>query len=228
MMATNPERLRLFLTSSPSAELTAAHQRLLGIDDIDQIAVMPDAHVAEGVAVGTVLATRAGLYPDAVGSDIGCGMLAVRLAANRRALCGGKSAESFLAGLTRRIPTHKWHTRLALPEFVLARASPRIQSILDRDGAVEFGSLGRGNHFVELDYDDEDHLYLVLHCGSRCVGSRIRELHRKRALEQGPLLGTPQVPGILAESDEGVAYQQDHDTALKYAGSGSCTELRAS
>ena len=70
-------KVAAWLPEPPEAELKKSVRRLAKMDDVVRIALMPDAHVADSVCVGTVVATRQGLYPEAVGGDVGCGMAAV-------------------------------------------------------------------------------------------------------------------------------------------------------
>ena len=76
-MSTLPEKTQAWLPEPLSAEVRSSVERLARVDDVQRIALMPDVHLAENVCVGAVVASRAGLYPDAVGGDIGCGMASV-------------------------------------------------------------------------------------------------------------------------------------------------------
>jgi tRNA-splicing ligase RtcB (3'-phosphate/5'-hydroxy nucleic acid ligase) len=210
-------KLCTFLAGPLSPELARMQATLVSIEDVVRVALMPDAHVADGVCVGTVLGSRQGLYPDAVGSDIGCGMLAVRLSATFASLRRGKNAQAALEGFGRRIPVNKWPVRQPVPDTVQSRTSPPFSSLLEHDGAVQFGTLGRGNHFLELDYSDDGEVWLLLHSGSRSIGPKIRAHFREQALQSGPELGHSTVPGLDAESPHGRDYLNACELALAYA-----------
>ncbi|HEY5960388.1 MAG TPA: RtcB family protein, partial [Polyangiaceae bacterium] len=168
-------------------------------------------------SVGTVLASRQGLYPDAVGGDIGCGMLAVPLNAQFASLRRGKNAQLALDCFARRIPVNKWPERRLLPDSVRARVNSTFSSLLEHDGAVQLGTLGRGNHFLELDYSERGEVWLLLHSGSRSLGPKVRQHYRQLAMQAGPAFGHAAVPGLLAEGQLGRDYLEACELALCYA-----------
>ncbi|HRI64540.1 MAG TPA: RtcB family protein, partial [Polyangium sp.] len=99
-----------------NAELRCAVERLAKTDDVVRIALMPDAHVAEDVCVGTVTATTQRLLPAAVGGDIGCGMVAVQIRSDADLLADRDRAAMVLAGLYTHIP-HALHASKNAPEL---------------------------------------------------------------------------------------------------------------
>jgi tRNA-splicing ligase RtcB len=167
------------------------------------IAVMPDVHLGKGAAVGNGHPTRAAIIPAAVGVDIGCGMVAVRTTLTATDL--PDSLASIRAAIERAIPVgfaaHKDVPRLddALEEG--AALDRRRASIVRRfDGLAimarlpkyevkrvthQLGSLGGGNHFIEICLDEADGVWAMLHSGSRNVGNTIGEtaiaMARRRA-----------------------------------------------
>lgn len=208
--------LRTWLPEPASPELAGALARLARTEDVVHVAVMPDAHVAEDVCVGTVTASRARLFPAAVGGDIGCGMLSVELDVPVEALADRTVAARLLGGFSRVIPPllHRGGEAPPLPAHLAERplSSPALERLKGRDGRLELGTLGRGNHFLELQADAGGGLWLVVHSGSRGIGPRIRAHHEARA---------PRDPTGLAwldaESVEGRAYLQDLAWASSYA-----------
>lgn len=205
-----------WLPDGPGAELRAALDRLARADDVVHIAVMPDAHLAEEVCVGTVTATTRRLYPAAVGGDIGCGMVALRFRADADLLADRDRAARLLAALYRRVPhlVHPTAEAPPLPEDLLDAplSAPALESLKHRDGRVEFGTLGRGNHFLELQRDEEGGLWLLVHSGSRAMGPAIRDHHDARAER-----GASGLRSLEADSDEGRAYLADAVWAGRYA-----------
>lgn len=201
-----------WLPEPPDIELWKSVRRLASMEDVAHIALMPDAHVAEKVCVGAVVATKRGLYPDAVGGDVGCGMAAVRLDGAPEKV-DQRLGERVLCELARAIPINKHRERRQLPESLETAAgsgSSLLQRVLARDGRVQFGSLGRGNHFLELQRAEES-LWLTVHSGSRALGQALRAHY-----VSGAVLGGA-IPGLLADSELGRHYLADMAFALGYA-----------
>ncbi|MBD0859988.1 RtcB family protein [Gordonia sp. zg691] len=154
------------------------------------IALMPDAHAGKGSAVGTVIPTTDAVIPAAVGVDIGCGMIAVetRLGA---ADIDGMDLAALRRAIEAAIPLSPGNYNRGLDRFVFTRA--RIDSLGGQasDTGVDLshspkwreqlGSLGGGNHFIELCLDERDIVWLFLHSGSRGVGNKIAQKHIKIA-----------------------------------------------
>ena len=153
------------------------------------VAAMPDVHVGKGATVGSVIATKGAIIPAAVGVDIGCGMCAVRTT-----LTASDQPDS-LGGLRSAIERAVPHGRTAnggagdrgawgdVPNAVgeaWAALLPRFQAIVDKHPKVEkanhvghLGTLGTGNHFIEICLDEADRVWVMLHSGSRGIGNRI-------------------------------------------------------
>ena len=111
-------RIRTWLGAPMSHDVSEAIKRLRRAPDVQQIAVMPDVHLATDVCIGVVVATSRLIYPQAVGGDVGCGMLAVGLDAEATALRDPKIAGRVLAGLGRGVPAHRRNRRAAItPSF---------------------------------------------------------------------------------------------------------------
>jgi tRNA-splicing ligase RtcB len=206
----------MWLTAPPGHEVAEALGRLQRAPDVQQIAVMPDVHLANDVCVGVVLATSRLIYPQAVGGDIGCGMLAVATNSAAEPLRNPKAAGQILAGLAKAIPSRRRNRQALVMQPLdldsIELSSAKLESIRQREGALEFATLGSGNHFLELQTDEEEQLWLMIHSGSRILGQAIRDHH---------LSGTQVVDGrfraLDAESEHGVAYLHDLDWARRYA-----------
>jgi tRNA-splicing ligase RtcB len=154
-----------------------------------------------------------------VGSDIGCGMAAIRFEAAASLLADERSAARVLAGMYRLVPSIK-HPREAVPEKLpvsvqdACLSDSRLEKLKDRDGRFQFGTLGRGNHFVELQADEQDRLWLMVHSGSRGMGQAVTAHHLKRAREARQ---SGKLVSFDAESSSGQAYLSDVAWAIGYA-----------
>ncbi len=203
--------LRCFTHEPLDPVVRRALVRVARIDDVAVVAAMPDVHLAKAVCVGAVIGARTTLMPDAVGGDIGCGMAAVRLDCSAEAISEAKIAARLLTMLGQLIPTAKHRSAsAALPDQLIEQrlSSPILESKKLRVGRLQFGTLGKGNHFVEFQRDDSNKLWLMLHSGSRGIGQAIREHHGGA---DGSLLSIP------ANSEHGRDYLADLAWALEYA-----------
>jgi len=164
------------------------------------IAVMPDVHVGKGATVGSVIPTRGAVIPAAVGVDIGCGMIATRTTLEARHLPDDlKSLRLAIEaavphgrtdnggandrGAWRDLPepvTGAWESLREGYDFIAAK-HPKIARGVS---AQHLGTLGTGNHFIELCLDESDRVWFMLHSGSRGVGNRIGSYFIERAREE--------------------------------------------
>jgi tRNA-splicing ligase RtcB (3'-phosphate/5'-hydroxy nucleic acid ligase) len=212
-------RVRSWLTKPLSSDVAQSIERLCRADDVRSVAVMPDVHLANEVCVGMAMATHRLIYPAAVGSDIGCGMAVIGFEADADLLANERAAARVLAGMYRLVPSIK-HPREAVPETLpacvqdVSLSDPWLEKLKNRDGRFQFGTLGRGNHFVELQADEQDRLWLMVHCGSRGMGQAITAHHLKKAREDGQ---SDKLVRFDAESPAGQAYFNDVAWALGYA-----------
>ncbi len=148
------------------------------------VAVMPDCHYGKGATVGTVLATKGSIIPAAVGVDIGCGMIAVRTPLRRSDI---KDPGTIRAGIERRIPMSAGKNNRTLSDTAavrvkeLERLAQRDYAAIDASWRLALGTLGGGNHFIELATDESDTVWATLHSGSRGIGNKIGNLHIRRA-----------------------------------------------
>jgi len=200
-------------------EVAASIERIAAADDVRHVAVMPDVHLASEVCVGLVVATSRTIYPRAVGGDIGCGMAAIRFDASAELLADERIAARLLAELYRCVPSLK-HARERAPVAIAEQlhhaplSHPRLERLKRREARLQLGTLGRGNHFLEFQRDEEDQLWLMLHSGSRAMGQAITAHHLKQASSAG---GRKTLVGIDADDDAGRAYLSDVAWAVEYA-----------
>ena len=180
------EKIVTFL--NPEAIEPAAKQQLLNMAELPfvfkHIAVMPDCHLGKGATVGSVIATKGAVIPAAVGVDIGCGMIAVKTKFFANDL--PESLEKTRTGIERRIPLgagafNKKLTTTAQKRVAQLKASGRDYQAVDRRWTEALGSLGSGNHFIEISLDESDQVWVVLHSGSRGIGNKLAMKHIKTA-----------------------------------------------
>ncbi len=151
------------------------------------VAAMPDVHFGMGATIGSVIATKGAIIPAAVGVDIGCGMMAMRtsltaeelpdnLASMRRSIeeaipHGGIGAKSGYMDNIPTLVTSRWvDTGLEAGLKKIHEKHPKIQN---RHFVSQLGSLGSGNHFIEVCLDEENRVWVMLHSGSRGIGNAI-------------------------------------------------------
>jgi tRNA-splicing ligase RtcB len=210
---------RAWLVDPCSHEVTKSLERLARAADVQRIAVMPDVHLSKEVCVGVALATTTLIYPAAVGADIGCGMLALPFDAEASLLEDEARAMWLLDALRAAVPSlkHSGATRTdAMPETLrkLTLSDPALQRLAERDGLWQLGTLGRGNHFLEFQADDEGRLWLLIHSGSRGMGQAITGHHVHRA---GDAPRGSRLVALDASTADGQAYLADVEWAIAYA-----------
>src|SRR3990172_6913603 len=150
------------------------------------VAVMPDVHYGIGATVGSVIPTVAAIIPAAVGVDIGCGMMAVQTSLHAgdlpESLTYARAAveQAVPHGLTRRPDKGSWGEPPPPAVQAWANFEPRFRAIVAKHPKIErsnhvvhLGTLGTGNHFIEICLDEADRVWFMLHSGSRGVGNRI-------------------------------------------------------
>jgi tRNA-splicing ligase RtcB len=154
------------------------------------VALMPDAHLGLGATVGSVIPTDGAIIPAAVGVDIGCGMMAVRTQFSAADLAG-RNLDVLHEQISRSVPLSAGHDNKKVRET----AAPRVDELRNLAGAeqadtvarhwpLQLGSLGSGNHFIEVSLDETGGVWLFLHSGSRGVGNKLASRHIKVAQEQ--------------------------------------------
>ena len=184
------------------------------------VAVMPDCHYGKGATVGTVLATTGAIIPAAVGVDIGCGMIAVKTRLQREDI---KDPAAMRAGIERRIPmsagkNNRTITDTARPRVdELNKLAKRDYNAIDANWEVALGTLGGGNHFIELATDETNTVWATLHSGSRGIGNKIGNLYIRRAQEIARKNGVALPDRDLAFLTEGTKEFDEYVRDLQWA-----------
>lgn len=212
----------------PQTQLQAeALSRMPFIDPY--VALMPDAHFGKGASVGTVIPTRGAIIPAAVGVDIGCGMIAHRTQFTGDDFAGTLSLEALRVAIEHAIPSSmgRYNTHVTDHAHTLTEqleALPGAQEAYEaaQNWPLQLGTLGSGNHFIEVTVDEEDRVWLFLHSGSRGVGNRLAQKHIKAAVDYvvpgfGKPARYPLVNKDLAYLEEGTPEFDDYLRDLLWA-----------
>jgi tRNA-splicing ligase RtcB (3'-phosphate/5'-hydroxy nucleic acid ligase) len=187
------------------------------------VALMPDAHLGIGSMVGSVIATKDAVIPATVGVDIGCGMMAVKTPF-KSGILDRKMAE-FRHEIERAIPvgfndykepvdeSNEWE---GWAEF--DQLHPGVQD-RKRKAMKQLGTLGGGNHFIEVCLDTDDNVWLMLHSGSRNIGNEVatRHIATAKSLHDLNTLPDPALAYFVQGTDEFKAYWHDVDWSQRYA-----------
>ena len=194
------------------------------------LALMPDAHHGKGATVGSVIPTLGAIMPAAVGVDIGCGMIAVRTQFTKDDLdVSARPLTLLREDIEKAIPLSAGNYNT---DYFDDRTKARIAELDGMDGALsaeaispewrmQLGSLGSGNHFIEVSLDELDRVWLFLHSGSRGVGNRLANRHIKIAQalckKWWISLPDPDLAYLVEGTDEFWAYIRDLRWAQHFA-----------
>ncbi|AKG22039.1 RtcB family protein [Calothrix sp. 336/3] len=189
------------------------------------VALMPDVHLGKGALVGSVIATKEAIIPAAVGVDIGCGMCAIKTPFNGDKLEG--KLKKIRQDIEAAIPTGFDENQDV--EKTVSNWQ-RWQNFKDLHSGVQdlevkamrqMGSLGGGNHFIEVCLDAENQVWLMLHSGSRNIGNKLAKCHISTAKELAKMAGErlpdPDLANFVAGTEEFRAYWHDLQWAQDYA-----------
>jgi tRNA-splicing ligase RtcB len=189
------------------------------------VALMPDVHLGKGALVGSVIATKDAVIPAAVGVDIGCGMAAVKTPFHADQLDG--KLKQIRLDIEAAIPVGFNQNKDADKSVLnwqgwrdFKTLHPGVQD-LEGKAMKQMGSLGGGNHFIELCLDSEDSVWMMLHSGSRNIGNKLAQCHISTAKQLRKLasdkLPDPDLAYFLAGTPEFAAYWRDLQWAQNYA-----------
>lgn len=149
------------------------------------IALMPDLHAGKGMPIGTVLATKGAVIPNAVGVDIGCGMCAVKTNIRVEDITPDVLRKQIMRGIRKRIPLGREHHKQQQDEAAMPQGfdidSMTVVKRQIQSAHKQVGTLGGGNHFIELQKDDEGLMWIMIHSGSRNLGKQVGEFYNDKA-----------------------------------------------
>ncbi|XGV99602.1 MAG: RtcB family protein [Leptolyngbya sp. BL-A-14] len=189
------------------------------------VSLMPDVHLGKGALVGSVVATKDAIVPAAVGVDIGCGMAAIKTPYTATQLDG--KLKQIRLDIEAVIPTG-FNENKEIEKIVsnwqgwqeFKHIHPKVQG-LEGKATKQMGSLGGGNHFIEICVDTEEQVWLMLHSGSRHIGNVLAQRHIETAKELAKLVGAklpdPDLAYFVQDTPEFAAYWHDLQWAQSYA-----------
>ena len=207
----------------------AARQQLVNISRLPivhhHVAAMPDVHLGIGATVGSVIPTLRAIIPAAVGVDIGCGMMAARLSLTSNEL-DEKALTKVFNQITRDVPVGfgqhderdaRDARSFARPLTRILQRHPGIEKRIGRHShwALQLGTLGGGNHFIEVCLDEAQRVWVMLHSGSRGIGNAIGTYFIELAKKDSGTLNLPDRD--LAYFPEGAAHFDDYVEAVGWA-----------
>jgi tRNA-splicing ligase RtcB len=183
------------------------------------IAIMPDAHLGYGMPIGGVLATQGVVVPNAVGVDIGCGMCAVRTSLTQY---DTESLKKVMGLIRERVPVGFSHHK-DKQTWVGFYSAPEVE-IIQRElqsAQYQLGTLGGGNHFIEIQLAGDGHVWLMLHSGSRNFGLKIANDYHTKAKNMcekwNSSIPNPDLSFLPIETSAATEYLDAMNFALRFA-----------
>ena len=190
------------------------------------LAIMPDVHTGMGMPIGGVLACENAVIPNAVGVDIGCGMCAVKTNWKVADIPTDMLRKQIMRGIRKRIPLGKEHHKTAQDEKYLpiGHDIDKMEVVKRRQTSIrrEVGTLGGGNHFIELQKDEEGNLWIMIHSGSRNLGKLVGDYYNEKAKvlnERWYSVVSPDIrlPFLPTRTEEFNAYWHEMNYCIDFA-----------
>lgn len=225
-ISTEKKPIKLWLEELDSDTLTQA-KNLANLPFLfHHVAIMPDAHVGYGMPIGGVAATEGVVIPNAVGVDIGCGVCALQTSLPT---LKKTQLKEVLQVIRLTIPLGFQHHKkpqhgCRMPEFS-RRQTENDLPVVTREydsGVLQLGTLGGGNHFIELQQGDDGLIWIMIHSGSRNIGYQVAKHYNKLAAEHNKTHGalipsTWQLDYLPQDSEDGKRYLREMDYCVQFA-----------
>ncbi len=193
------------------------------------VAAMPDVHLGIGATIGSVIATHKAIIPAAVGVDIGCGMVAARLSLTANDL-DEKNLKQVFDQISRDVPVGRGqHPNDRVLVDAVQPFEPRLKALTDRHPQLlkafgkfskwtnQMGTLGGGNHFIEVCLDETDQVWVMLHSGSRGIGNAMADYFIQLARQDMERWMIQLPDRDLAYFPEGAEHFDDYVEAVQWA-----------
>jgi tRNA-splicing ligase RtcB len=187
------------------------------------IAIMPDCHEGFGMPIGGVLATSGTIIPNAVGVDIGCGMCAIKTDLHH---IERKQLINIMGEIRNAVPVGFNHHRKPQGESMMPDGFDVEQmQVVSREyesALHQVGTLGGGNHFIEIQHGSDGHIWIMIHSGSRNIGLKVADHYNKLAGKLNEAWGfknfkSQQLAYLPSDSDQGIAYQNEMNYCIDFA-----------
>jgi len=188
------------------------------------IAVMPDSHQGYGMPIGGVMATKGVIVPNAVGVDIGCGMCAVKTSLTK---IDTEILKKIMGEIRKAVPVgfgkhHSMQDNDLMPDIVYTRIGGEIVDREYENARKSLGTLGGGNHFIEIQKGNDGHIWIMIHSGSRNFGLKIADHYNKLAKTLNMKWHTSvdakwDLAFLPTDSEEGQSYIREMNYAVEFA-----------
>ena len=184
------------------------------------IAIMPDSHQGYGMPIGAVLATENVIIPNAVGVDIGCGMCAVKTSLTD---IDTKTLKKIMGEIRKVVPVgFNRHKEAQENDFLFPGTVSEVMAREEGKIDKQIGTLGGGTHFIEIQKGDDDHIWIMIHSGSRNLGFSIANYYNKLAIEINEkwYSSVPkkwELAFLPTSSEEGKMYIHDMKVCVRFA-----------
>ncbi|MFH1715437.1 MAG: RtcB family protein [Elusimicrobiota bacterium] len=188
------------------------------------IAILPDAHTGYGMPIGGVLAAKGVIIPNAVGVDIGCGMIAVKTSLNS---ADYETLKKILRAIRMVVPLGFEHHKKAQDNKWMPLKNGDYYPIIDREflsAKHQVGTLGGGNHFLELQKGNDGFIWFMIHSGSRNLGKKVADYHNQKAKITNEKKGFPvpkefDLAPLYVDTQESETYIDEMRFCLDFAAS---------
>jgi tRNA-splicing ligase RtcB len=185
------------------------------------IAVMPDAHEGYGMPIGGILATEGVVIPNAVGVDIGCGMCALRTSLKE---LDKDTLKKILGEIRKAVPVGFAHQIKKQKEEHMPPRNKNLKIVETQfeSALKQIGTLGGGNHFIEIQKGSDGYIWLMVHSGSRNIGKRVADHYNKLAVNNAKKWGSDipknwQLDFLPADSEEGRDYLEEMQFCVDFS-----------
>lgn len=187
------------------------------------VALMPDCHQGFGMPIGGVLATREMIIPNAVGVDIGCGMCAVQTSLHELDV---STLKDLMSQIREKVPLgFKHHKSPQQHEWMPQLQDPEMTPVVAREyqnATFQVGTLGGGNHFIEMQKGSDGMIWIMIHSGSRNIGKQVADFYNRLAVSlnekwKSPVPRSAQLAYLPLDSPEAQQYLQEMKYCVDFA-----------
>jgi len=224
MISTEQKPIKLWLRDIEDGALEQA-KNLANLPFIfKHIAIMPDSHQGYGMPIGAIMATNGVVVPNAVGVDIGCGMCAVKTSLKS---LDQEILKKIMGGIRSKVPVGFSHHPSKQGDWLTDEEKSELWgwSVIEKEynsSLKQIGTLGGGNHFIEIQQGSDGFVWLMIHSGSRNIGFKVANHYNKLAVELNEkwMTSVPskwQLAFLPLDSDEGQCYIKEMQRCVAFA-----------